>query len=104
MRVVNRLKSLCKKTSFPCQKGGGNVIDPLVRHFDHIEAHIDVPARAHEKIARNVDVPFPLMALHRLRGSAELRASPRLYLAENHRVLIERDDIRLPVCGAVISL
>ena len=80
------------------------MIDPLVRHFDHVEAHVDVPARAHQKIARDVDVPFPLMALHRLRGRAELRAFPRLYLAENHRVLIERDDIRLPVCGAVISL
>lgn len=80
------------------------MIDPLVRHFDHVETHIDVPARTHQKIARDVDVPFPLMALHRLRGRAELRAFPRLYLAENHRVLIERDDIRLPVRGAVISL
>ena len=80
------------------------MIDPLVRHFDHVEAHIDVPARAHQKVARNVDVPFPLMALHRLRGRAELRAFPRLYLAENHRVLIERDDVCLPVRGAVISL
>lgn len=78
-------------------------MDPLVRYFQNVEPDI-LLACAHQKRARDIDIAFSLMKIHRFRRSAECIALPRFHLAKNHRIAVARHNVRFSERRFVICL
>lgn len=68
----------------------------VFEHFQYVEAYRKiVPARLHQKVAGDVDIPLFLFAVHRFRRRAERAGKARLYLAKDDRIPVLCHDVSL---------
>lgn len=80
-----------------------DVFDAICIHFQHVEAHAALRARAHLKIPRDLPIAAALVRPHRLGRGAERVRKARLHLAEDDRLPVPGDDVRLAEGRAVIA-
>ena len=85
-------------------EGGGDVVDPVREHLEHVEAHGQLLPRLHQKVAGDVGIAALLVPLDRLRRAAVGVRKAGLDLAKDDGVAVLRDDVRLAEGGAVVGL
>lgn len=80
-----------------------DVFNAVSIHFQHVEAHVALRARAHLEIPRDLPVAAALVRPHRLGRGAERARQAGLHLAEDDRIPVPGDDVCLAEGRAVIA-